>query len=240
MTNTVDRWLYIGDRDTYNDGAKIYISVDPSDFKAGKKIFMDFMEDNDFYGKVPTDTNPRSAFIIYTDEVSVHIIINLEQLLMKSNIKPRLLKSGKKIPDRAIKGSIFSYYKYDGDQLPNNESFYDSQRQVDYMDSIEEKLKDKREQKNKNKYIDYYLTPTMESYALMDISKHNPIPKNYLSESNFKTQYHSYVNLIRNANAIQRQLIDALVFRAQLLNSGGKVGWEKLTLGFISENLDVI
>ncbi|MDR2760607.1 MAG: hypothetical protein LBB09_02050 [Rickettsiales bacterium] len=59
------RWLCIGDADAYADSVKICIAMDPSDYKTGKKIFMEFMKRNDFWEKIPNDDNSlRSVFII--------------------------------------------------------------------------------------------------------------------------------------------------------------------------------
>jgi hypothetical protein len=159
-------WLYIGDLRTCFDETKIFVSVDPPDYKIAEKIFTKFMEDNNLCGKKPSGRGRRGALIIYSNSVPKEKVVKLERLLMEAGVKPKLLKSGERVPDRAIKGSMYLYYKYDGTEaddkkVKNSAQFYDSPEQVEYMDNMESRE----------------LSPTMRNYSSMDISGIVPIPE---------------------------------------------------------------
>ena len=115
---------------------KIFISIDLSDIYKAINIFKDFMDRYDLYGKTPSifgnkKISNRNTLIIYS-ALKKEMLLELELEFYKKGIKPKLIKSGSRIPDIAIKGSLYFYFK--SDRLKNNA--YNNKKQVKLMDKI--------------------------------------------------------------------------------------------------------
>ncbi len=227
--NTFDSWYYRypnNHNNFYEEmGTKIFISVDPSDIYEAKKIFRDFMNKYDLYGKMPLIlddgiASERNALIIYST-LTKDKLLELETELQNKGIKPRLLKSGSRIPDIAIKGSLYFYFKCD----KLKKYAYNNKKQVKLMDKI----------RISNKFDDVKI---IKYYKEMDLSDEITIEKSF-KDYDENDGYFQYLNIIKNCNAVQRQILDA-IFRNELRMSDGVVGWYNFDIEFIKDELELI
>lgn len=231
----------------YKDHTKLFISVDPRDIESAKAIFRQFLLDKRFFGKLPKEGVKRSALIIYEDNVSRYDIIDLEKRLLRGKVRPRLLKAGEHIPDRAIAGSLYTYYKYDG---PDNFEysgckFYDSIYQVRYMDCLESPSDIERDMRYREEsgHGNDGIPRTLSNYMNMEsIHEELFMPDQHLDGD--LSKMFGYMNLLSSHSAVQRQIVDAF-FRVKLSKyRGGEesttIDWNGLTPDFIEQNVPCI
>ncbi len=204
---------------------KIFISIDLSDIYKAINIFKDFMDRYDLYGKTPSifgnkKISNRNTLIIYS-ALKKEMLLELELEFYKKGIKPKLIKSGSRIPDIAIKGSLYFYFK--SDRLKNNA--YNNKKQVKLMDKI----------RNTTKYDNIKI---IKYYKEIDLTENTPIEKFKNYSKNKK--YFIYLEILKNCNAVQRQILDAF-FRNELkMCNNNIIGWYKFNPEFIENRLQLI
>lgn len=226
---TINDWNYRfpNNRDNFSakEEIKIFISIDSGDIHKAKKIFKDFMDHYDLYGKMPSTfsnrkTSDRNTLIIYS-ALEKEMLLELELEFYEKGIKPKLLKSGSRIPDIAIKGSLYFYFK--SDRLKNNA--YNNKKQVKLMDKI----------RNTTKYDNIKI---IKYYKEIDLTKNTSIEK--FKNYNENNKYFKYLNILKNCNAVQRQILDAF-FRNELkIPNKNIIGWYRFDQEFIVNRLQLI
>lgn len=232
-----NKWKNIKDNDGYNwfcrnngeklteRGTKIYLSIDPSEenFLNAQVIFREFMDKYDLRGKMPPENgNGRKALLIYS-QITKEQLAELEKNLEKASIFPKLLKGGKTVCDIAIKGSLYSYFKCD------NINGYNNDNQVESMNKV------------RNGEYDEDEDTSIKNYRNIDFSERDLFIVNLRGR---KDKYFEYLNIMRNCNAVQRQLLDIL-FRTELMEEKNTNIWnnklfKSFNQNFIINRLDLV